>query len=146
MNVRFSLLVSYILLVISCTSITMIIVFKLTNDLIFFILYWLLLPVSASRKRFTYSVNRIETSLKGVYLKLGSMIQDHLPMDDDAFKVSSRVKNHHFYKFAIFRRLNRAHQELSFKNNSGKKCFFCASLRSWRYSVVVEWDLAAEPF
>ena len=30
-------------------------------------------------------------------------------------KVSSRVKHHHFSKFAIFRLLNRAHQELSFK-------------------------------
>ena len=53
---------------------------------------------SQSRKRLIYSVNRIETSLKGVYLKLGSMIQVHLPMDDDAFKVSSRVK-----KIIIFR-------------------------------------------
>ena len=40
------------------------------------------------------------------------------------FKVSSRVKNHHFSKFAIFRRLNRAHQELSFKKNSRKNVFF----------------------
>ena len=43
-------------------------------------------------------------------------------------KVSSRVKNHHFSKFAIFRRLNRAHQEVSFKKKSKKKCFFCADL------------------
>ena len=27
-----------------------------------------------------------------------------------SFKVSSTVKNHHFLKFAIFRRLNRVHQ------------------------------------
>ena len=51
------------------------------------------------------------------------MIQVHLPMDDDAFKVSYMVKNHHFYKFAIFRRFNRAHQELSFKNIPGKSVF-----------------------
>ena len=43
-------------------------------------------------------------------------------------KVSSRVKNHHFSKFAIFRRLNRAHQELSFKKNSRKKMFFLCRL------------------
>ena len=43
-------------------------------------------------------------------------------------KISSRVKNYHFSKFAIFRRLNRAHHELSFKKNSRKKCFFCADL------------------
>ena len=36
-------------------------------------------------------------------------------------KVSSRVKNHHFSKFAIFRRLNRAHQELSFKKKFQEK-------------------------
>ena len=30
-------------------------------------------------------------------------------------KVSSRVKSHHFSKFAIFILLNRAHQELSCK-------------------------------
>ena len=45
-------------------------------------------------------------------------------------KVSSRVKNHHFSRFAIFWRLNKAHQELSFKKNSRKKCFSCAGLRS----------------
>ena len=44
-------------------------------------------------------------------------------MDDDAFKVSSRVENHHFKKFSIFRRLNRAHQELSFKKIPGKNVF-----------------------
>ena len=42
--------------------------------------------------------------------------------------VSSRVKNHHFSKFAIFKRLNRAHQELSFKKDSRKKCFFLCRL------------------
>ena len=40
-----------------------------------------------------------------------------------SIKVSSRVKNHHFSKFAIFRRLNRAHQELSFKKIPGKNVF-----------------------
>ena len=49
------------------------------------------------------------------------------------FKVSSRVKNHNFLKFAIFKWLNRANQELSFKKNSRKKCFFCADL--WRAKV-----------
>ena len=51
------------------------------------------------------------------------MIQVHLPMDDDAFKVSPRVKNHQFKKLSIFRRLNRAHQELSFKKIPGKSVF-----------------------
>ena len=45
-------------------------------------------------------------------------------------KLSSRVKNHHFSEFAIFRWLNRAYQELSFKNNPEKKCFFFADLWS----------------
>ena len=45
-------------------------------------------------------------------------------------KVSSRVKKHNFSKFATFRWLNRAHQELSCKKNSRKKCFFCAELWS----------------
>ena len=44
------------------------------------------------------------------------------------FKVSSRVKNHNFSKFAIFKWLNRANQELSFKKNSRKKCFFLCRL------------------
>ena len=40
-------------------------------------------------------------------------------------KVSSRVKNCHFSKFAIFRWLNGAHQELSFKKIfQGKKSTF----------------------
>ena len=45
-------------------------------------------------------------------------------------KVSSRVKTHLFSKFSIFRWLSRVHQELSFKKNSRKKCFFCADLWS----------------
>ena len=53
-------------------------------------------------------------------------------------KVSSRVKNPHFTKFAIFRWLNRAHQELSFKKNSRKKCFFCADLWSAKvFSMLI---------
>ena len=42
---------------------------------------------------------------------------------DQDLKVSLRVKNRHFSKFAIFRRLNRAHQELSFKKIPGKDVF-----------------------
>ena len=38
-------------------------------------------------------------------------------------KVSSKVKNRDFSKFAIFRLLNRAHQELSFLKKSGKNVF-----------------------
>ena len=45
-------------------------------------------------------------------------------------KVSSRVKNHHFTKFAIFRWLNRAHQELSFKKVPGKMFFLCILMES----------------
>ena len=59
-------------------------------------------------------------------------------LNEAKVKVSSRVKNHHFSKFAIFRRLNRAHQELSFKTNSRKKCFFCADLWSAKvFSVLL---------
>ena len=56
----------------------------------------------------------------------------------DRFKVSSRVKNHNFSKFAIFKWLNRANQELSFKKNSRKKCFFCADLWSAKvFSMLI---------
>ena len=61
-------------------------------------------------------------------------------------KVSSRVKNHHFTKFAIFRWLNRAHQELSFKKNSRKKCFFWADLWSTKiFSMLYDfnWSLTS---
>ena len=51
------------------------------------------------------------------------------------FKVSSRVKNHNFSKFAIFKWLNRANQELSLKKKSGKNIFFCADL--WSAKVFV---------
>ena len=51
-------------------------------------------------------------------------------------KVSSRVKNHHFSKFASFRRLNRAHQELSLKKSPGKMFFLCRLMecRSFFYA------------
>ena len=53
-------------------------------------------------------------------------------------KVSSRVKNHHFSKFSIFRWLSRAQQELSFTKNSRKKCFFCADLWSAKvFSMLI---------
>ena len=61
-------------------------------------------------------------------------------------KVSSRVKNPHFTKFAIFRWLNRAHQELSFKKNSRKKCFFWADLWSTKiFSMLYDfnWSLTS---
>ena len=49
-------------------------------------------------------------------------------------KVSSRVKNHHFSKFAIFRRLNRAHQELSFKKIiPGKNVFSVQTYRVQKF-------------
>ena len=51
----------------------------------------------------------------------------------EGLKESSRVKNHDFSKFAISKWLNRANQDLSFKKNSRKKCFFCADL--WRAKV-----------
>ena len=54
------------------------------------------------------------------------------------FKVSSRLKNHHFSKFSIFRWLSGAYQELSFKKNSRKKCFFCAELWSAKvFSMLI---------
>ena len=47
-------------------------------------------------------------------------------------------KNHHFSKFAVFRRFNRAHQELSFKNNSRKKCFFlCRLMECKSFSMLI---------
>ena len=53
-------------------------------------------------------------------------------------KVSSRVKKHHFSKFAIFRWLNRAHQELSCKKKFQEKCFFCADLLSAKvFSMLI---------
>ena len=61
------------------------------------------------------------------------------------FKVSSRVKNNHFSKFTIFRRLNRAHQELSLKKKkkkSRKKCFLCADLWSSK-ATYFSWSLTS---
>ena len=53
-------------------------------------------------------------------------------------KVSSRVKDHNFSKFAIFKWLNRANQGLSFKKNPRKKCFFCADLWSAKvFSMLI---------
>ena len=53
-------------------------------------------------------------------------------------KVSSKAKNYNFSKFAIFKWLNRANQELSFKKNSRKKCFFCADLWSAKvFSMLI---------
>ena len=50
----------------------------------------------------------------------------------------SRVKIHHFFEFAIFEWLNRAQQELSFKTNCRKKCFFCADLWSAKvFSMLI---------
>ena len=51
-------------------------------------------------------------------------------------KVSSRVKNHHFSRFAIFWRLNKAHQELSLKKNSRRKCVFLCRLMECKSLAV----------
>ena len=59
----------------------------------------------------------------------------YLIIDMKIDNILSRAKKHHFSKFAIFRRLNRAHQELSFKTNSRKKWFFCADL--WSANVFL---------
>ena len=60
---------------------------------------------------------------KGVFKSILSIISSRW------IKVSSRVKkNHHFSKFAIFKRLNIAHQEFSFKKKFQEKVFFCADL------------------
>ena len=49
-------------------------------------------------------------------------------------KVSSRVKNRHFPKFAIFRRLNRAHQGLSsVKKTPGKNVFSVHTYRVQKF-------------
>ena len=49
-----------------------------------------------------------------------------------------RVKNHNFSKFAIFKWLNRANQELSFKKIPGKNVFFCADLWSAKvFSMLI---------
>ena len=57
----------------------------------------------------------------------------------ESLKVSSRVKDHHFSKFAIFKWLHRAHQELSFKNKfQEKKCFFRADFWSAKvFSMLI---------
>ena len=61
-------------------------------------------------------------------------------------KVSSRVKKHHFSKFAIFRWLNRAHQELSCKNKFQEKMFFLCRLmecKSFFYANYFNWSLTS---
>ena len=53
-------------------------------------------------------------------------------------KVSSKAKNYKFSKFAIFKWLNRANQELSFKKIPGKNVFFCADLWSAKvFSMLI---------
>ena len=91
---------------------------------------------------------KILTSLEVLYTKL--VRESVLFCKKDAFqntefshlkcqlKVSSRVKNHLFSKFSMFRWLSRAHQKLSFKKNSREKCFFCADLWSAKvFSMLI---------
>ena len=62
------------------------------------------------------------------------------------FKVSSRVKNHNFLKFAIFKWLNRANQELSFKKKFQEKMFFLCRLmehKSFFYANYFNWSLTS---
>ena len=70
--------------------------------------------------------------------KAKTVTQSASPVSSDlshtlAFKVLSRVKNHHFSKFAIFRPLNRAHQKLSFKKISGKNVFSVQTYRVQKF-------------
>ena len=61
-------------------------------------------------------------------------------------KVSSRVKKHHFSKFAIFRWSNRAHQELSCKKKFQEKMFFLCRLtecKSFFYANYFNWSLTS---
>ena len=58
---------------------------------------------------------------------------------DNSFKVSSRVKNHYFSKFAIFRRLNRAHQEHSFKKIPGKNVFSVQTYRVQKFFLYANY-------
>ena len=70
---------------------------------------------------------------RGEGLNRGEGLINFLPL-----KVSSRVKNHHFSKFAIFRRLNRAHQEFSFKKIvPGKKFFLCRLICAKLFSMLI---------
>ena len=80
-----------------------------------------------------YYVEQVRTeNMKQAFSISGALIWNSIPLSVKTlkkvqFKVSSRVKRHHFSKFVIFRRLNKAHQELSFKKkNPGKNVFFCA--------------------
>ena len=77
-----------------------------------------------SSSRLSGNINANNITIKSQIKYLGVYKDQHLHWGPQ-IKVSSRGKNHHFFKFAIFRRLNRAHQELSFETkNSRKKCFF----------------------
>ena len=81
-----------------------------------------------------YYVEQVRTeNMKQAFSISGAFIWNSIPLSVKTlkkkiqFKVSSRVKRHHFSKFVIFRRLNKAHQELSFKKkNPGKNVFFSA--------------------
>ena len=53
-------------------------------------------------------------------------------------KVSSRVKNHDFSKFAIFKWFNRVNQELSFKKKFQEKMFFlCRLMECKSFSMLI---------
>ena len=80
--------------------------------------------ILVSSSRLSGNINANNITIKSQIKYLGVYKDQHLHWGPQ-IKVSSRGKNHHFFKFAIFRRLNRAHQELSFETkNSRKKCFF----------------------
>ena len=61
-------------------------------------------------------------------------------------KVLSRVKNHLFSKYPIFRWLSRAHQDLSFKKRFLEKMFFLCRLKerkSFFYANYLNWSLTS---
>ena len=62
-----------------------------------------------------YYVEQVRTeNMKQAFSISGALIWNSIPLSVKTlkkiqFKVSSRVKRHHFSKFVIFRRLNKAH-------------------------------------
>ena len=75
-----------------------------------------------------YYVEQVRTeNMKQAFSISGALIWNGIPLSvktlkNIQFKVSSRVKRHHFSKFVIFRRFNKAHQELT---NGVQKFFLC---------------------
>ena len=96
--------------------------------------------------RLPLSVSRVYLVIFKNDIKCASASADRVTLCHSAtvIKVSPRIKNHHFSKFAIFRRLSRAHQELSFKKTPEKMFFLCRLMECKRFFYANYFNLIVD--